>query len=331
MHKLEVISKHLRELASPDGEIIFENKSDKPVVVLLKSPVSAYTSIVLLPPAGCYLAAAGVCSPTAHSVLHDYTGKMVHDESVYKDFLKWMRREKIKKDFVPTILFNPYTRWGGSISSVGKKFDDTPYFQKIERVFVGDEHVGSIIAFFEAQLPQFQEYSFVSDDMQCKNRTCKYVLHNLDRSIEPDVYGDRSIIYDINKWIGENGERLLRSLEHVVERLEQGERLFPNITFPESVLIAPRIPWASKFSNLEVKRKCVVLRSKIIALLGFPWFYTSIVYNVQGMRECADLVIREIGHDAYIEVLSNLDSFVQKIRTKYPIVDANPLAMPVAN
>ena len=49
------------------------------------------------------------------------------------------------------------------------------------------------------------------------------------------------------------------------------------------------------------------------------------------MRKNKDEAINELSGDVYDDVLSNLDSFVQKIRTKYPIVDANPLTMPISS
>ena len=332
MQKIEVVHMHLRELASPVGEIIFENNKNTPLVVLCESPVSEHTSVILFAPKDCYFASAGLLRYfLAFNAFGEYALSM-GDDYLYKIFLKWIRKEGIKKDFAPRILFGLYAKQGGRESSIGKKFDGSEWALKVDSIFIANSYVDSVLSYFFAQLKQFQELSFIRDDWRRKDCIqSKYAMQNMNYIINSDVFTDRPQIFEIKKWMGENGEWLMRNLEDAVERLEQGEILFPNLPPRDGVTLFPQIPWRARFSDLNIKRKCAILRSRMIALLDFPWIYSHIVDMAEDMRKNKDEAINELSGDVYDDVLSNLDSFVQKIRTKYPIVDANPLTMPISS
>ena len=80
MQKYNIVQKSLRELADPQGNIIFNNDSDKPLFVLCPAPTMDYTSVIFYPPKGCYFAAAD------EGLKDDYQSRMVRSDDVYHGF-----------------------------------------------------------------------------------------------------------------------------------------------------------------------------------------------------------------------------------------------------
>ena len=324
MPQYNIVQKGLRELADPQGNIIFNNDSDKPLFVLCPAPTIDYTSVVFFPPKGCSFAAVGNFS-AAFSAHHDYEGRMIQNDEIYSGFIKWLRREGIKKGYAPMQLFDGYSHWGGRTEGIFRKTVsmNLDHAGKIRSAFVGNDHVDARLCYWQAQLEQFQELAFIVDDWSPgsspNNTVC--ALKNLDCAIDEQAYYDEPLSFQ--KWNGEEGERLLRNLEQAIERLEKGERSLP--TDKRAAFAFPSMYWGKWGVDHNIYNKAALLRSRMITLLGFPWHYDGAVSTIKEMLEKKAEAMEVFGHGIYDEILGNMRGFTDTMRRKYPVLEANPL------
>ncbi len=323
MQKYNIVQKSLRELADPQGNIIFNNDSDKPLFVLCPAPTMDYTSVIFYPPKGCYFAAAD------EGLKDDYQSRMVRSDDVYHGFLKWMRGEGIKKDYVPSDLFQWYTYYGGYGSrcygEFGKKAAamSQDWDHKINSAFIGNDHVDAMLRYWQEQLEQFQEFAFVLDDWphgsSPDNTIC--ALKNLNYAIDGAAYCRVHMMGGL--WEGDVEAWANRHLVHIIKRLEQGERLFPNLPFPACVKVYPSFYWKNVEDN--VQRERALLRSRIVALQGYPWQYRHAIHTIKELEENKTEAVEELGQEIYDGILANLRGFTDAMRRAYPVLEANPL------
>lgn len=323
MHKPVIMEKSLRELADAQGNIIFNNDSEAPLCVLCRAPTMDYTSVIFYPPKGCYFAAAET------GIGGDYQSRMVKSDDIYHGFLKWIRGEGIKKDYVPSELFQWYTYWGGygsrSYGEFGKKAAtmSQDWDHKISSAFIGNDHVDAMLRYWQEQLEQFREVAFVLDDWphgsSPDNTIC--ALKNLHYVIDFAAYTSNSIYNpcvegDVEAWAN-------RHLVHIIKRLEQGERLFPNLPFPACVKVYPSFYW--KRMENDVQRERALLHSRIVALQGHPWQYRHAADTIKELEENKAEAVEAFGQQIYDGILANLRGFTDAMRRTYPVLEVKPL------
>lgn len=254
---------------------------------------------------------------------------MVKSDDIYHNFLKWTRSEGIKKDYVPSELFQWYTYWGGygsrSYGEIGKKAAtmSQDWDHKISSAFIGNDHVDAMLRYWQKQLEQFQEVAFVLDDWPhgsgLENTIC--ALKNLNYAIDGAAYCRAHMMRGL--WEGDVEAWANRHLIHIIKCLENGEQLFPNLPFPACVKVYPSLYW--KHLENDVQRERALLRSRIVALQGFPWHYRHAADTIQELEENKAEAVEAFGQGIYDGILANLRGFTDSMRRAYPVLEVNPL------
>ena len=118
-------------------------------------------------------------------------------------------------------------------------------------------------------------------------------------------------------------ELVMTRLRSMVSRLEQGEVVVPDL-FPLHVIrCTPSVTLIAGDPPIRWER--AYLRSRLIRLLGYVWHYSSVISILDSLKSKS---LQVVGKQANMldDILTNLDCYISDMRSKYPVIEENPLA-----
>lgn len=325
-HKVRLLALTMREAADL---IAIGDRDMATSIAVCNLPLAAHKSVIVRAPIDHYLCAVQEY-PVFFDALHRYTSEcLVPSEDFYEAFVRELRQAKLKKDYFPKILFSPYCGSGAFTKSMhspfGKKFPIFAYERRVLSFLVPDDSAERVVDYLQRMFRQTGSAALTQAEEGLVQMTSHPGFSEIpNRSsipyLSPDYDALASNVFAESK----DEQAAMLRLQDIVCKLERQESNIINLFPLHMVKVAPSVfvRKDSTFPGMAWDR--ATLRAKIIGLLEWVWHYPSVVSQLAQLR-CKLTDFDAARAEALAEIIFHLESYCQRMETKYPVIVENPL------
>ena len=335
-------------------------RSDKPVLLLIRFKHLPWTSVVKCAPVNMLLwGVKGISINLMDSFC--WTNGLEDNKAIYDAFCHELKNAKISKTDVPFNLLGYYVHYDSYLGKHSLRFKGGFLGEfRLSGHLIPNEYVDDLISFYNQQLNQFGELSF----LPLEEGLDDVLAEQLRSSIGKGIFSHPTTMdYEDEAELTSALNRQCDLVSKLISDISAGasieagiaarDMLCPSISYStrrsEKILLNGRDYWMmnSFFPSKPLDVKLFGLRAKLIRLLGWPILYYSLSTMFDNWQQLLGLstelqtrrseshyceielasLINAIDNRAVVEFnfVEELLAFKSEMESRYPVLIADPL------